>query len=86
MTALLLALGSSPAYGCADFLGGLGARRTHVLRIVMVAAPARLAVELLLWPVLGASFGTGAVAWGPRPGSPRPPRSRCCTGPWRSVP
>ncbi|MFE6690154.1 EamA family transporter [Streptomyces sp. NPDC057743] len=64
MIALLLALGSSLAYGCADFLGGLGARKAHVLRTVMIAAPASLAVELLLWPVLGASFGNAAVAWG----------------------
>ncbi|MET8210793.1 EamA family transporter [Streptomyces sp. NPDC005373] len=64
MIALLLALGSSLAYGCADFLGGLGARKAHVLRTVMVAAPASLAVELLLWPVLGASFSPGAVGWG----------------------
>ncbi|MEV6704032.1 EamA family transporter, partial [Streptomyces sp. NPDC051453] len=64
MIALLLALGSSLAYGCADFLGGLGARKAHVLRTVMVAAPASLAVELLLWPVLGASFGPGLVGWG----------------------
>ncbi|MFE1575367.1 EamA family transporter [Streptomyces fradiae] len=64
MIALLLALGSSLAYGCADFLGGLGTRRAHVLRTVMVAAPASLAVELLLWPFLGASFGTGALVWG----------------------
>ncbi|MFH8774370.1 EamA family transporter [Streptomyces sp. NPDC017958] len=64
MIALLLALGSSLAYGCADFLGGLGARKAHVLRTVMVAAPASLAVELLLWPVLGASFDTAALGWG----------------------
>ncbi|MFI6856653.1 EamA family transporter [Streptomyces sp. NPDC050416] len=64
MIALLLALGSSLAYGCADFLGGLGARRAHVLRTVMIAAPASLAVELVLWPVLGASFSAGALGWG----------------------
>lgn len=64
MIALLLALGSSLAYGCADFLGGLGARKAHVLRTVMVAAPASLAFELLLWPVLGASFSVGALGWG----------------------
>ncbi|MFE2937334.1 EamA family transporter [Streptomyces sp. NPDC059278] len=64
MLALLLALGSSIAYGCADFLGGLGARKAHVLRTVMIAAPASLAVELLLWPVLGASFSAGALGWG----------------------
>ncbi|WP_128430597.1 DMT family transporter [Streptomyces cyaneus] len=64
MLALLLALGSSLAYGCADFLGGLGARKAHVLRTVMIAAPASLAVELLLWPLLGASFSPGALGWG----------------------
>ncbi|MBA8824802.1 putative membrane protein [Saccharopolyspora lacisalsi] len=64
MIALLLALGSSLAYGCADFLGGLGARRAHVLRTVMIAAPASLAVELLLWPLLGASFSAATVGWG----------------------
>nr|WP_237331248.1 DMT family transporter [Streptomyces mexicanus] len=61
---MLLALGSSLAYGCADFLGGLGARKAHVLRTVMVAAPSSLAVELLLWPVLGASFDPAALGWG----------------------
>ncbi|MFB7107496.1 EamA family transporter [Streptomyces sp. NPDC056291] len=64
MLALLLALGSSLAYGCADFLGGLGARKAHVLRTVLVAAPASLAVELLLWPVLGATFTWASVGWG----------------------
>ncbi|MER6332865.1 EamA family transporter [Streptomyces sp. NPDC001034] len=64
MIALLLALGSSLAYGCADFLGGLGARKAHVLRTVMIAAPASLTVELLLWPFLGASFAPATLAWG----------------------
>ncbi|WP_030394360.1 DMT family transporter [Kitasatospora purpeofusca] len=64
MIALLLALGSSLAYGCADFLGGLGARKAHVLRTVMVAAPASLTVELLLWPFLGASFAPATLVWG----------------------
>ncbi|SEB71463.1 EamA family transporter [Streptomyces sp. TLI_105] len=64
MIALLLALGSSLAYGCADFLGGLGARKAHVLRTVLIAAPASLAVELLLWPFLGASFDAGTLGWG----------------------
>lgn len=64
MIALLLALGSSLAYGCADFFGGLGARKAHVLRTVMIAAPASLAVELLLWPLLGASFSPSTLGWG----------------------
>ncbi|MEU2337620.1 EamA family transporter [Streptomyces sp. NPDC013172] len=64
MIALLLGLGSSLAYGCADFLGGLGARKAHVLRTVMVAAPASLTFELLVWPLLGASFDPAVVGWG----------------------
>src|SRR3954451_14874206 len=62
--ALFLALASSLAYGAADFLGGLAARGAHVLRVVVIAAPASLLVELLLWPVVGATFASGAVRWG----------------------
>ncbi|GAA4837056.1 DMT family transporter [Kitasatospora terrestris] len=69
MIALLLALGSSLAYGCADFLGGLGARKAHVLRTVLIAAPASLAVELLIWPFLGADFSASAVGWGAASGA-----------------
>lgn len=47
MIAPLSAPGSSPAYGCADFLGGLGARKAHVLRTVVIADPASPVVELL---------------------------------------
>lgn len=84
MIALLLALGSSLAYGCADFLGGLGARKAHVLRTVMIAAPASLTVELLLWPFLGASFSPATLAWAPPPVSRRPPRSPFSTARSRS--
>ncbi|MEU8703305.1 hypothetical protein AB0C61_37790 [Streptomyces sp. NPDC048680] len=35
MIALLLALGSFPAYGCADFLGGLGARKSGVAPLIV---------------------------------------------------
>jgi drug/metabolite transporter (DMT)-like permease len=62
--ALLLALASSLAYGAADFLGGVAARSAHVLRVVVIAAPASLLVELLLWPAVGARFDAGAVTWG----------------------
>jgi drug/metabolite transporter (DMT)-like permease len=62
--ALLLALACSVAYGAADFLGGLAARGAHVLRVVVIAAPASFLVELLLWPAVGASFPTAAVTWG----------------------
>jgi drug/metabolite transporter (DMT)-like permease len=62
--ALLLALASSFAYGSADFLGGVAARGAHVLRVVVIAAPVSLLVELLLWPAAGARFPAGAVTWG----------------------
>jgi uncharacterized membrane protein len=62
--ALVLAMASSLAYGAADFLGGVAARGAHVLRVVAIAAPASLVVELLLWPAVGADFSTGAVTWG----------------------
>src|SRR3954447_12127571 len=62
--ALLLALASSLAYGAADFLGGVAARGAHVLWVVVIAAPASLLIELLLWPLVGARFLPGAVAWG----------------------
>jgi drug/metabolite transporter (DMT)-like permease len=62
--AFFLALASSLAYGAADFLGGVAAKSAHVLRVVVIAAPASLLVELLLWPVVGASFPSGAVTWG----------------------
>jgi drug/metabolite transporter (DMT)-like permease len=61
---LLLALASSLAYGAADFLGGFAARGAHVLRVVVIAAPASLLVELMLWPAIGAHFASGAVGWG----------------------
>lgn len=61
---LLLALASSFAYGAADFLGGVSARGAHVLRVVAIAAPTSLLVELLLWPAFGAQFDSGAVGWG----------------------
>lgn len=62
--ALALALASSLSYGAADFLGGMAARGAHVLRVVLIAAPASLLVELLLWPVVGAHFTTGVLVWG----------------------
>src|SRR3954454_10398641 len=61
---LVLALASSFAYGAADFLGGFAARGAHVLRVVVIAAPTSLLVELILWPAVGAQFPPAAIAWG----------------------
>ena len=62
--AFLLALAGSLAYGAADFLGGVASRGAHVLRVVAIAAPASLLVELVLWPVIGADFDARSVGWG----------------------
>ena len=64
MIGILLAVASAVAYGCADFLGGLTARRATVLATVLIAAPASLLVELALWPVLGAEWSPSAIWWG----------------------
>jgi len=64
VVAILLALAGSVAYGCADFAGGLAARSTHVLRVVLLAAPAGLLVSLAAWPLLGGEPGSAALAWG----------------------
>jgi drug/metabolite transporter (DMT)-like permease len=64
MTALLLALACSLAYGAADFLGGAATRDAHVLRVVVIAAPVSLLVELALWPAAGARFPLAAITWG----------------------
>ncbi|GAB7190418.1 hypothetical protein NUM3379_11240 [Kineococcus sp. NUM-3379] len=64
MTALLLALVSSLAYGLADFAGGVAARSVPVLRVVAAAAPASLLGVLLLLPVLGARWDPAVLAWG----------------------
>ena len=64
MGAILLALASSLGYGGSDFAGGLASRDAHVLRVVAVAAPAGLLVNLLLLPIIGADWSTAAIAWG----------------------
>src|SRR4051794_23077908 len=62
--AIVLALASSFAYGAADFLGGFAARGAHVRRVVVIAAPTGLLVELVLGPEVGAQFPPAAIAWG----------------------
>ncbi|MGH3614279.1 MAG: EamA family transporter [Pseudonocardia sp.] len=61
---ILLSVGSACTYGIADFLGGLAARKAHVLRVVAVSAPASLMIELVLLPTLGAEWNAGSVGWG----------------------
>lgn len=62
--ALILAVLCSITYGAADFLGGIAPRRSHILRTVVIAAPASLLIEVVLWPFLGAVWSPAAVWWG----------------------
>lgn len=55
MTAILLALGSSIAFGLTDFLGGLAARRAHIFMLGSITQPLGL---LLLLPVAFLVGGT----------------------------
>lgn len=64
MLPLILALGSSIAYGCADFAGGMAARGSHVLRVVTISVPISLATVILFWPVLGARWSASVFLWG----------------------
>lgn len=59
---LVLALVAAGAWGTADFLGGLAARRTPALRVLILGLPAGLAV---LAPFLAADEPTrSGLAWG----------------------
>ncbi len=80
-----LALFAAASWGTADFLGGLAARRTPALRVLLVGLPAGL---LLLLPFLLAEGGVRLLP-GWRGGRRRALlvgwASRCCTGRWGSV-
>ena len=62
MAAIILALGASLSYGLGDFLGGVSARRTHVLRVLAISQPFGAAI-VVLWVVLADEpfLGTGAT-------------------------
>jgi drug/metabolite transporter (DMT)-like permease len=64
MLMILLAIASACAYGTADFLGGAATRKANVFRVVAVSAPASLAIEGLMLPVLGARWEAGSLGWG----------------------
>ncbi|EFV14998.1 DMT family transporter [Segniliparus rugosus] len=64
MIAIVLALIGAISYGVADFAGGVAARRSHVLCVVTISAPASLAIACALAPFLGADFNHGALVWG----------------------
>ena len=53
---MVLSLIAALGYGLSDFVGGLGARRAHVLRVVLVSYPVGLVGLLLVAPLVGGSM------------------------------
>jgi drug/metabolite transporter (DMT)-like permease len=64
VTAILLALGSSIAYGLTDFLGGIAARRAHIFLLGTITQPLGLIVLLVLAPLVGGEFSSQVWLWG----------------------
>lgn len=63
--AYLLAIASAALYGAADFLGGLGSRRTNTTSIVVTSQGAGLVMLLLIVPLLPDASPSGAdLSWG----------------------
>jgi drug/metabolite transporter (DMT)-like permease len=64
MTAILLALGSSVAYGLTDFLGGLAARRAHIFVLGSITQPLGLVLLLVVAPIVGGTVTGEVWFWG----------------------
>lgn len=64
MTAIVLALVSSVAYGLTDFLGGLAARRVHIFLLGSLTQPLGLLVLLLIVPWTGGVLSEEVWLWG----------------------
>lgn len=62
--AYLLAVLSSVTYGAADFLGGLGARRTSTLWVVVISQAAGLLLVVVAAPLIPGSLSQSAAVWG----------------------
>ncbi len=64
MTAIVLALGSSIAFGLTDFLGGLAARRAHIFLLGSLTQPFGLVVLLAVAPLTGGTMSSEVWLWG----------------------
>ena len=53
MLGIVLALGSSLAWGTSDFLGGLRARRISALTVLLVSQPVGLVLALIVALIVG---------------------------------
>jgi drug/metabolite transporter (DMT)-like permease len=61
---ILLGLAAAVLYGSGDFLGGLAARRAHVLAVLMLAEGAGAAVALAAAALSPGSPSLAGLAWG----------------------
>lgn len=61
--AILFALLAAGAYGVSDFLGGLAARRTPALTVLLVSYPIGALIMAALLPVYGGPLSTGTLVW-----------------------
>src|SRR5437764_457654 len=64
MLAIVLALGSSIAWGTADFFGGAVSRRLPVLSVTLISQAAGLAGLLVVFAAQGGSFDEGSLGIG----------------------
>jgi drug/metabolite transporter (DMT)-like permease len=60
---IIFALTAAVLYGSADFLGGAVSRRTHVLSVLVVSAPAGAVVLLAVAMAAGGPVGTAGLPW-----------------------
>ena len=60
---IAFALAAAVLYGSADFLGGAVSRRTHVLSVLVVSAPAGVVVLLAAALAAGGPVGTAGLPW-----------------------
>ena len=60
---IVFALTAAVLYGSADFLGGAVSRRTHVLSVLIVSAPAGAVVLLTAALAAGGPVGTAGLGW-----------------------
>ena len=60
---IVFALTAAVLYGSADFLGGAVSRRTHVLSVLVVSAPAGAVVLLAVAMAAGGPVGPAGLPW-----------------------
>lgn len=62
--AVILALGGALVYGCADFCGGLAARRSHAALVALLGQCAGLAILVPALLLVPGRADAASVAWG----------------------